>query len=280
MRKRYFLVTCILLLSLIATAFIGCTTENSQKLKVVTSTSLLAYIAQQVGGDRVEVINLIPPAQHPGNFNVRPGDIETLASANLFLLHGWPGEGYADKFIASANNPNLTVVKASVDGNWMIPPIQSAAVDKVAAAFTQIDSKNASAYGKSAEQYKQRISKKEAEIKNKLQKANVSQVNVIASQRQADFLTWAGFNVVANYAGPNVLNPQMVKELVDKGRLAKVTLVIDNLQDGKDAGRAIAEELGAKQINLSNFPGGFENTETWEKAIDRNIELLLQAITK
>ena len=65
-----------------------------------------------------------------------------------------------------------------------------------------------------------------------------------------------------------------------RAKLAKVTLVIDNLQDGKDAGKAIAEELGAKQINLSNFPGGFENTETWEKAIDRNVELLIQAIAQ
>jgi zinc transport system substrate-binding protein len=54
--------------------------------------------------------------------------------------------------------------------------------------------------------------------------------------------------------------------------------VIDNLQDGKDAGRGIAEDIGATQINLSNFPGGFENTETWEKAIDRNVDLLLKAI--
>jgi zinc transport system substrate-binding protein len=258
----------------------GCAPAATSKLKVVTGTSLLAYITQQVGGDKVEITNLIPPVQHPGSFNVRPGDVETLAKAKLFLLHGWPGEGFADKFIASANNPNLTVIKASIDGNWMIPLVQAAAVDKVADALGQIDDKNISVYRKAAEQYKQRISTKEAEVKEKLQKADVSQVNVIASQRQADFLEWAGFNVVASYAGPNALNPQMVKELVDKGRAAEVTLIIDNLQDGKDAGKGIAEELGARQVNLSNFPGGFDNTETWEKAIDKNIELLLEAIAR
>ncbi len=280
MKKSRFFTSFIVMLSVLALLLAGCTTSSTSKVKVVTSTSLLAYITQQVASDRVEVINLIPPAQHPGNFNVRPGDVETLASASLFLLHGWPGEGYADKFIASANNPNLTVIKTSVDGNWMIPPVQAAATDKVAAALSQIDGKNSSFYGQSAAQYKQRISAKEAEIKNKLQKANVAQVNVIASHRQADFLKWAGFNIITAYAGPNALNPQVVKELVDKGKAAKVTLVIDNLQDGKDAGKGIAEELGAKQVNLSNFPGGFANTETWEKAIGRNIELLLGAIAK
>lgn len=280
MKKLHLAAICILVLITLVTTLTGCSAANTSNLKVVTSTSLLAYITQQVGGDKVEVINLIPPAQHPGNFNVRPGDVETLAKANLFLLHGWPGEGYADKFIASANNPKLAVVKASVDGNWMMPSVQTAAVDKVAAALSQADGKNDSAYKKSADEYKQRISTKDAEIKNKLQKANVAQVNAIASQRQADFLQWTGLNVVATYASPNALNPQMVKELVDKGRATKVTLVIDNLQDGKDAGKAMAEDLRAKQINLSNFPGGFENTDTWEKAIDRNVELLIQAIAQ
>jgi len=72
----------------------------------------------------------------------------------------------------------------------------------------------------------------------------------------------------------------VVKDLVDKGREENVTLIIDNLQSGQDAGAGIAEELDCTRIILSNFPGGFDNTETWEKAIDRNIELILEAIAQ
>jgi zinc transport system substrate-binding protein len=96
---------------------------------------------------------------------------------------------------------------------------------------------------------------------------------------QAGFVKWAGLNIVATYGDPGSLTPKVVKELVDKGRQAKVSLIIDNLHSGRDAGKAIAEELGSERIILSNFPGGFENTETWEKAIDRNIELILEAVT-
>lgn len=280
MKKCRFLTSVIGALILLAITLPGCSPTSTSKLNVVTSTSLLAYIVQQVGGDRVDVINLIPPAQHPADFNAKPSDIEKLARANVFLLHGWPGEGYADKFIASANNPNLTVIKANIDGNWMIPPVQAAATDKVATILSQLDSNNSSAYQKSADEYKKRITAKETEIKTKFAKGNVSQANVIASFRQADFLQWAGLNVVATYRDPETLTPQMVKSLVDKGREAKVNLIVDNVQNGKDAGKALAEELGAKQINLSNFPGGFANTDTWEKAIERNVELILGAIVK
>jgi len=85
---------------------------------------------------------------------------------------------------------------------------------------------------------------------------------------------------VATYGRPDSLTPQVVKELVDKGRAGNVSLIIDNLQSGENAGKAIAEELGLKRIILSNFPGGFDNTETWEKAIDRNIELILNAVAQ
>ncbi len=277
---RSFIIGILVISIVLVSVLTGCSPVDTSKLKVVTSTSLLAYIAQQVGDDRVDVINLIPPTQHPGDFNVKPSDIEKLASASLFLLHGWPGEGYADKMIASAGNSNLTVFKANVSGNWMIPSVQLAATDKVANALSQVDSKSESAYNKSAEEYKQRIAAKEAEIKAKLAKTNISQVNVIASAMQADFLKWAGLNVVATYMDPKSLTPQVVKGLVDQGKVAKVSLIVDNLQNGKDAGKAMAEELGAKEINLSNFPGGLDNTETWEKAIDRNIELILGAVAK
>jgi len=56
-------------------------------------------------------------------------------------------------------------------------------------------------------------------------------------------------------------------------------LVVNNLQDGQDAGKAVAEEISAVNLNLSNFPGGFNNTETWEKAIDYNVTLLLDAVS-
>ncbi|UCH50557.1 MAG: zinc ABC transporter substrate-binding protein, partial [Chloroflexota bacterium] len=253
--------------------------DTTSKLKVVTSTSLMEYIVRQVGDDQVDVMNLIPPNQHPGNFDVKPGDIQKLSRANLFLLHGWPGEGYADKLIASANNPSITVVKANVNGNWMVPSVQLAATDKVTNVLSELDSKNASAYQKSAEAYKKKVLLKETDIRTRLDEANVSTVKVIASIRQADFLQWAGFKVVGTFGGPQALTPQAVKDLIDKGKAEGVSLVINNLQDGQDAGKGIAQELGAKNLNLSNFPGGFDNTETWEKAINHNVDILLNALT-
>ncbi len=279
--KKNFLIVAVLVLSLIANClFVGCTSEDTAELKVVTSTSLLASVVERVGGDKVNVVNIIPPAQCPGHFDVKPSDIQKLADADLFLMHGWQGEKFSEDLITSANNPGLTVVKIDIQGNWMTPPVQVEAITKITAALSQVDTKNSSDYQESAAELAAKVEAKGTEIKNRLDKLNLSSVNVMCADQQAGFVQWAGFKIVATYGRPDSLTPQVLRELVDKGREGKVTLIIDNMQSGQDAGAGMAEELGSKRVILSNFPGGYENTETWEKAIDYNVELLLETIAQ
>ena len=285
MKKSRVLFTSLLVLSLVVSLMLAsCSSAGTAKLKVVTSTSLIAQIVERVGGDMVDVVNIIPPAQCPGHFDVKPGDIQKLADADLFILHGWQGEKFSQELIDSANNPDLTVVSLDIqtteNDNWMTPPVQQAAVDKIAGALAQADTENSAAYQQSATEYRDKISAKETEIKARLVQENLSSVNVMCAEMQTGFVKWVGFNVIVAYGRPDSLTPQVIKELVDTGKAENVTLIIDNLQSGQDAGKGIAEELNCKRIILSNFPGGFENTETWEKAIDQNIELILEAITQ
>ena len=285
MKRTRFVIAAILVLGLAVTPLLGgCTPGVTSKLKVVTSISLIAQIVERVGGDLVDVVNIIPPAQCPGHFDVKPGDIQKLANADLFLLGGWQGEMFSQELIASANNPDLTVISLDIpsnpQSNWMVPSVQQEATDGVAAALSQVDAENSGAYQASAAEYKNTIEAKGVEVQGRLAGENLANVNVICSGLQAAFLNWVGLNVVTFYGRPDSLTPQVVKELVDRGIEAKVTLIIDNLQSGKDAGAGLAEELGCARIILSNFPGGFDNTETWEKAIDRNIELILEAIAR
>src|SRR4030043_1688804 len=140
MKKLGVLLAAILVLSLaVGTLFGGCSTEKSAKLKVVTSTSLISQIVERVGGDRVSVVNIIPPAQCPGHFDIKPGDVQELADARFFIIHNWQGEKFSEDLIASANNANLTVVKVELAGNWMTPQEQRDATDKKVAALDKIN---------------------------------------------------------------------------------------------------------------------------------------------
>ncbi len=279
LKKSKALVPIILVISLIIILLApACSTSSAAGLKVVTSTSMLASIVERVGDNRVNVVNIIPPAQCPGDFDSTPGDIRKLADANLFLMHGWQGEKFSENLIASANNPSLTVHRIDIPGNWMTPPVQLKTVDALTAILAQADAQSGSFYQERATEQKAMIEAKSAEIKKRLAEENLKGINVLCAEKQAGFAKWTGFNVVATFGRPDSLTPQGLKELIDKGKAAGVTMIIDNLQSGHDAGASIAEELDARRTILSNFPGGLDNTETWEKAIDRNVELILETI--
>jgi len=279
MSKKRYVWPVIFMISTITASLLsgGCAAKGAEKLQVATSTGLLAQIAERVGDEMVDVVNIIPPAQCPGHFDVKPGDIQMLADADIFLMHGWQGEKFTDDLIASANNPDLSVFKVDVPGNWMTPQVQSQAIDIVTGIIGQADERNSAAFQKNAATFKTSVNAKGAEMADKLARANVSEVNVLCADQQAGFIQWAGFNVVATFGRPEDLTPQVVKELVDKGREGKVILVIDNMQSGQDAGAGIAEELKSARVILSNFPGGYEGMETWEKTIEYNVALLLTA---
>jgi zinc transport system substrate-binding protein len=148
----------------------------------------------------------------------------------------------------------------------------------VAAVLGELDPANRDLYRRNAETVLKSVRERGRELKQRLEAEGTSQVKVIAMEQQLGFVKWAGFDVVATYPRLADLTPEKVKALMDKGREAGVALVIDNLQTGPEAGVQMAQEIGAVQVTLSNFCGGFEDTETWEKAAERNVELVLAAL--
>lgn len=283
--KKVSIVLAIIIIGILANSLLaGCTDKEAtgDELKVVASTSLITQIVERIGGDKVSVVNIIPPGQCPGHFDVKPGDIQQLADADLFLLHGWQGEQFSEELIATAGNEHLVVTQVNVtvgeNANWMAPPVQAAAVDKIVEALSQVDPDNASAYESAAADYEVIITAKETEVRDKLAAINPSGINVLCSDQQAGFVGWAGFNIVGVFGRPETMTVQVVKDIVDLGRSENVVIVIDNMQSGQDAGAGVAEDLGCARVILSNFPGGYDNTSTWEDTIDYNVELLMSAV--
>ena len=278
MKKFYRIIIVIALCCMIFPVCLGCASDTGADLHVVTSTSLLSDIIERIGSDRVDIINIIPPAQCPGHFDCKPGDMQKLADADIFFMHGWQGEKFTQELIDSANNDALVVSVVNVEGNWMTPAVQLAAFDTIVAEMCKVDLKNCDLYQDNVGKNKTTIEKKGDELKVELEGYNLGNVNVLCAEQQAGFVKWTGLNIVGTFGRPDSLTPQVVKDLVDLGKAENVTLVVDNLQSGQDAGKGVAEELGCKRIILSNFPGGFDNTDTWEKAIDYNVELVVGAV--
>ena len=249
---------------------------------IMAGSSLITNIIHDVADGKVEPRTLIPPGVCPGHYDVKPSDIEALANSKALFIHDY--QEYFQNItgaIEAAENPDLIITVLNVTGNWMVPQVQAEAVDKIAQALGEIDPENAAYYQGRAAERVQAILAKGEEVRSELLGAGVVGVKVICADMQAGFVSWAGFNITATYGRPEDLTPAEMKDLIDTAKEAGVALVIDNLQSGAaTVGAAMEQDIEAIPVTISNFPGGLENTETWEKAIDKNVDLLLEALNE
>jgi zinc transport system substrate-binding protein len=253
---------------------------NQQTADIMAGSSLIADIIQDIADGKLTAYTLIPPGMCPGHYDVKPSDVERLANSEVFIIHNWQQnmKNISD-LVEAADNPDLVIKVIDVPDMPMVPQIQAETTDKVAQALGEIDPENAAYYQEKATERTQAILAKGEEVQDKLQAANVSGINVLCVEYQAGFAEWAGFNVTDTYGRPEDLSVADVEELVVEAKEAGVALVIDNLQSGATSNsETMAQDIEAIQVTISNFPGGFENTETWEKAIDKNADLLLEAL--
>jgi zinc transport system substrate-binding protein len=207
-----------------------------------------------------------------------------LSDADLFLLHGWQGEQFSQELIDSADNPDLVSlqINASVgqNQNWMTPAVQIVAAESIADALAQVDPDGTDDYQAALEEYTAAVNARETALLAILEDKGLGAVNVMCADQQLGFVRWTGLNVVEVFGRPETFTPQILQDLVDKGRAGDVTLILDNMQSGADAGAGLAEELGAARVILSNFPGGYDDTDTWEETINLNVDMILEALGK
>ena len=255
---------------------------NQQTADIMAGSSLIADIIQDIADGKLTAYTLIPPGMCPGHYDVKPSDVERLANSEVLIIHNWQQNmKNITELVEAADNPDLVIKVIDVPDMPMVPQVQAETTDKIAQALGEIDPENAAYYQEKATERTQAILAKGEEVQDKLQDANVSGVKVLCVEYQAGFAEWAGFNVVATYGRPEDLSPTDVNQLVTEAKQAGVALVIDNLQSGTATlGEAIKQDVEAIPVTISNFPGGFENTETWEKAIDKNADLLLEALNE
>ncbi|MFH1638761.1 MAG: zinc ABC transporter substrate-binding protein [Chloroflexota bacterium] len=288
MKKARVPLILLLLFGLLANLFLpSCKKEAQPELRVVTGTTLISANVAEVGGGLVSAVSIIPPTLLPDDFELKPEDISVLSDADLLIIHDWQEAMFSPEVIAQTDNSRLVVETIALPGDWMIPSVQIAATDKVTDILMRIDSQNSAAYRKAAASHKKMVSEKEAMILTRANLAykdfvrrNIPSFNIICDDTLVEFIKWLGVKVVGTYGRPDSITTDVIKELIIEGRYHRVVLVVDSIQSGNNSGADIAPGVGATRTIISSYPGGFKNTETWEKTIDRNIGYLLGALNE
>ncbi len=87
--------------------------EDSNKLNIYTSFYPMYDFTVKVGGDKVNVTNLVPAGTEPHDWEPSTTDLANLEKADLLVYSGVRMEHWVDKVVGSLTNKELITVEAS-----------------------------------------------------------------------------------------------------------------------------------------------------------------------
>ncbi len=108
----------ILLIIIIASLFLisGCGQEQagkSDKISIITTLYPLYEFSNAVGGEKADVLLLLPPGTEPHAYDPKPSDIRKIANADIFVYIGDDMEPWAKDILSGVDNPGLIVIDSS-----------------------------------------------------------------------------------------------------------------------------------------------------------------------
>lgn len=169
-------------LALVVSA-LGCSpssADDDERLSVVATMSIIADFAEEVGGDEVEAVSLVPVGGDPHAHEPTPSDARAVDDADLLLSNGVGLEPWFDALVAGSGAQRVALsdrVAAAVvedeEGEpdphlWMVPPVAAAYVEVIAEELAERDPANASTYADNADAYVERLERLDTELAEEL----------------------------------------------------------------------------------------------------------------
>ena len=144
----------------------------AEPIKVVTTFTVIADMAENVAGEHATVVSITRPGAEIHGYQPTPRDVVGIQDADLILWNGLNLERWFEDFFRNAGDVPAVVLTDGIDpmsisgGDydgkpnphaWMSPDNALIYVSAIEAALTEIDPENAAAYAANAEAYRQQI---------------------------------------------------------------------------------------------------------------------------
>ncbi|CAM4193354.1 metal ABC transporter substrate-binding protein [Erysipelothrix aquatica] len=108
MKKILIIISSMLMLA-------GCSVAPQRaSLNVVTSFYPLADFATRVGGEHVNVYNILPSGADAHSFEPTPKDMQKISEADVFIIHGLGFEAWTDSVLKSSIVKNTSVLTSGM----------------------------------------------------------------------------------------------------------------------------------------------------------------------
>jgi zinc/manganese transport system substrate-binding protein len=237
--------------------------QTPVKLPVITTFSILADFARNVGGERVEVAALVGPDGDTHVYQSKPADARKLGAARLILVNGLGLEGWIDRLITASGAEAPVVVatkginpqKMREEGRIGLDPHawQSIANGKIYVAnirdgLIAADPAGEAVYRANADNYLGKLDALDAEVKWEIAKIPPGRRQIITTHDAFGYFGTAyGFRFIApeGISTETEASARDVAKIIRQIKAQKIPAVfLENVTDPRLV-RSIAAESGA-----------------------------------
>ncbi len=272
------LIHAFVAITLTLTLFSGCSQKS--KPEIIAGSTHIERIVQNLSENTIPVRSLIPAAMCPGHYDMRPSDVEAVATCRLMLLHPWQKDlkNFTQLLrAAKVGDERMNLIMAK--GNWMLPAVQKQAIERIAAELDAQKLLPHNLLQSRTQQFCASIDQAVEKVQPQLAQIKTQPVAILCNEQQVDFAKWCGFTIAGVYGRPEELSVAKVEELMALSKAQQARVVVDNLQSGDTmVSKSLARDIQAQHAVLSSFPGGFPDTETWEDTFLDNVHRLVEAV--
>ena len=235
----------------------------SDKLKVVTTFTVIADMAQNVAGDAAEVVSVTKPGAEIHGYEPTPRDLIKAQDADLILWNGLNLELWFEQFLSNLGDiPSATVSDGidpiSISGGeydgkpnphaWMALDSAVIYVDNIRDAMSAADPDNATVYAANAEAYKTEMAAVIGPLRDAARTLPEERRWLVTSEGAFSYLA-RDFGLKEVYLWPMNSDaqgtPQQVRQVIDAVRAHSIPAVFSESTVSDKPAKQVARETGA-----------------------------------
>ncbi len=272
----------IVVLLLISFLLISCSGSNAPavdtgKLNVVATTSIVADVVANIGGEHVDVQILLPIGTDPHSFEPTPQDIAKVADADIVFANGAGLEAFIDHLLESADATDKIVEVSEgimllehpdldagndADGHeeemgdphtWVDPNNVMVWVLNIETALREADPTNAEAYAANAAAYRAQLEEMDVWIREQIAQIPEENRKIITDHSQLGYyvdeydLKMEGA-IIPGYSSLSEPSAQELAAIEDAIRETGVKAVFVGNTVNSNLAERVSEDTGVKLV--------------------------------
>jgi manganese/iron transport system substrate-binding protein len=233
------------------------------KLKVVTTFTVIADMAQNVAGDAAEVVSITRPGAEIHGYEPTPRDLVRAQGADLILWNGLNLERWFEQFFGNLRDvPAATVsdgvVPMAISGGeydgkpnphaWMALDSARIYIDNIRDALSKADPENAATYAANAAAYQAQVEAVIGPLRDAARALPEDRRWLVTSEGAFSYLA-RDFGLHEVYLWPINADaqgtPQQVRAVIDAVREHQIPAVFSESTVSDKPARQVARETGA-----------------------------------